>query len=275
MIFQYFNIPTICPVCGSSTIIEISDSGVKNLVCTNPSCEGKLVNKLDHFCSKKGLDIKGLSKATLEKLIEWEWVSSIEDLYSLHEHKDEWIKIIGFGEKSVNNILSAIENSKHCTLASFISSAGIPLIGVSVSKELVKHIDSWEDFRQKIDKGYDFTIIDGFGEVMNDSLHEFDYTHMDNISKYFEIENPKEEKKEQTLEGKVFVITGKLKSWKNRDALKAEIEAHGGKVAGSVTKKTDYLINNDNESTTAKNKTAKDLGIPVITEENFKKLFDF
>ena len=92
-------------------------------------------------------------------------LTSIEDLYSLHEHKDEWIKIIGFGEKSVNNILSAIENSKHCTLASFISSAGIPLIGVSVSKELVKHIDSWKDFRQKIDKGYDFTVIDGFDYV--------------------------------------------------------------------------------------------------------------
>lgn len=272
----YFEIPKKCPICEGKTSLVKSESGTINLVCDNPNCEGKLINRIDHYCSKKGLDIKGLSKATLEKLIDWGWVNQIIDIYCLSDFKAEWISKTGFGEKSVNNILSAIEESKNCKLENFISALGIPLIGKTVSKELVKYFDNYEDFRNKVDNNYDFADIDGFGPAMDKAIHEYDFSSADFIYYTFlNIEKPKEEVIEggSSLENMTFVITGKLKSFKNRDELKAAIESKGGKVAGSVSKNTNYLINNDNLSTTAKNKKAQELGIPIITEETFKQKF--
>ena len=269
--------PEFCPICQGATAIIKSVDGVKNMVCDNPNCEGKLINRIDHYCSKKGLDIKGLSKATLEKLIDWGWVSNIQDIYNLEEIKEEWISKPGFGVKSVNNILSAIEESKKCKLENFISAIGIPLIGRTVSKELVKYINDYDDFKEKIKNNYDFADIEGFGPAMNKAIHDFDYTSADAIYyTYLTIEQTQEEEITEggsSLEGMTFVITGKLKSFKNRDELKAVIENKGGKVAGSVSKNTNYLINNDNLSTTAKNKKAQELGIPIITEETFKQKF--
>ena len=245
------------------------------LVCGNPACEGKFINKLDHFCSKKGLDIKGLSKATLEKLINWGFVNNYEDIFKLKNVKSQWAKKPGFGMKSVENILNAIEDAKHTTLDKVISAAGIPLIGMTVAKDLNKKFDSYESFREAVNKKFDFSVFNGYGPEMNKSILSFDYSEIDKIVvNYLIIEKPMEEEKEQTLEGKVFVITGKLKNYKNRDELKQQIEAFGGRVAGSVTKKTNYLINNDNTSTTSKNITAKTLGVPIITEEEFIKIFD-
>lgn len=274
---ELIRIPTICPVCGGSTSIATSDSGVMTLVCANPQCEGKIVNQLDHYCSKKGLDIKGLSKATLEKLVDWGWVIDITELYELHKLKTEWIKQAGFGEKSVDKILTAIEESKNCNLIDFIAALGIPLIGKTVAKELVKYIDSYEDFRNKINNNFDFSSIEGFGPAMNSAIHNFNYDQADYIvANYLTIATPQEKESAQmNLKDLKFCITGKLKSFKNRDELKSLIEQNGGKVVGSISASTNYLINNDLTSTSAKNKSAQSLNIPIISEEDFKKLFDF
>ena len=264
----------ICPICGGGTEIIKSADGVMNMYCSNPNCEGKLINRIDHYCSKKGLDIKGLSKATLEKLLDWSLIEDIEDIYLLCDKRDEWINKPGFGEKSVDKILNAIEESRNCNLIDFIAALGIPLVGKTVAKQLVQYIDSYEDFRDKINNGYDFTIIEGFGPAISNAICDFDYTLTDRLAKYhLNITKTLDEEKTKNLEGMTFVITGKLKSFKNRDELKAVIESKGGKVAGSVSKNTNYLINNDNLSTTAKNKKAQELGIPIITEETFLKNF--
>ena len=266
--------PCTCPICGQ--ILEYNNNdGVITLHCKNSQCDGKLINKLDHFCSKKGLDIKGLSKATLEKLIGWGYVNNCEDIFKLHMWMEKWMNKPGFGVKSVDKILNAIEEAKNTTFDKVISAAGIPLIGGAVAKDLSKKFENYESFRKAIDKGFDFTVFDGYGPEMNKALLTFDYSELDRIVENSLIINYiKEEDKEQTLEGKVFVITGKLKNYKNRDELKKQIESFGGKVSGSVTKKTDYLINNDNTSTSSKNTNAKTLGIPIITEEEFIKIFD-
>lgn len=266
--------PLICPICGEGLALKDND-GVLTLYCQNAQCEGKLINRLDHFCSKKGLDIKGLSKATLEKLITWGFVISCEDIFKLNTVKKDWMKKPGFGEKSVDKILNSIEQAKQTTFDKVISSAGIPLIGGAVAKDLAKKFETYESFRAAVDKKFDFSVFDGYGPEMNKALQSFDYSELDRIvENYLTINYEKEEEKEQTLEGKVFVITGKLKNYKNRDELKKQIEAFGGKVAGSVTKKTSYLINNDNTSTSSKNINAKTLGVPIITEEEFHKIFD-
>ena len=267
-----------CPVCEGSTSMVTSDSGTINLICTNPQCGGKLINQLDHFCGKKGLDIKGLSKATLEKLINWNWVNSCYSIFELKDYRDEWIQMQGFGIKSVDKILNAIDEAKVTTFDKVISSIGIPLIGKTISKDLASKFASYESFREAIDKNFDFSIFEGYGPEMSKALLTFDYRPLDDIVNDHLIiiyEEPKEEKTSNSLKDKVIVITGKLKQYKNRDELKAVIEAHGGKVSGSVTKNTSYLVNNDVTSTTAKNKTAKELGIPIITEEELIKIFDF
>lgn len=271
-------IPEICPVCGGVAEVQLSDGGVENLICINPQCKGKLINRLDHFCSKKGLDIKGLSKATLEKLIDWGYVNDLDDLFNLEMVRDVWIKKPGFGEKSVNKIISAVyEASQNASLESVISAIGIPLIGRTISKDLAKRFVTYENFRKHINEGFDFSLIEGYGPEMNKALLTFDYGELDFlVGSYIKFEEVKEEqptKASNALENKVIVITGKLKHYKNRDALKAEIEAHGGKVAAKISGKTDYLINNDVNSTTAKNKEAQALGVKIISEEEFIKFF--
>lgn len=273
---NHFNIPEVCPVCGEKTEIHISETGVKELYCSNQSCDGKLINKLDHFCGKSGLDIKGLSKATLEKLIEWGWVSNSVDLFELKNYRSEWIRKPGFGIRSVDKVLEAIENAKDCELNAFISSLGIPLIGVSVSKEIVKTFPNWNDFINAIESGYHFWDISGFGYEMHMAITKFDYTEAktlyENYLRVSAVSNTNE-KTNTNLNDLSFVITGKVNHFKNRDELKSLIEANGGKVAGSISGKTSYLINNDVESTSSKNISAKKLGIPIISEENFIAMF--
>ena len=270
--YKYFTIPKDCPICGKPTIIK-ADNDSEFLFCTNPDCEGRLINKLDHFCGKKGLDIKGLSKATLDKLIEWEWITELSDIYKLNEHQEEWIKKPGFGVKSVANILNAIEASKNPTLQAFISSIGIPLIGKSMSKELVKYINSYEHFRQLIEEKFDFSYIDGFASSKTEAILNFDYKQADAV---YEIIKPLKtvvEDNQNPLKGYTVVITGRLKKFKNRTQLQEAIESKGGKVISSVSSNTNFLINNDNTSSSAKNLTAKKLGIPIITESEFTERF--
>jgi DNA ligase (NAD+) len=265
----FINIPKVCPVCGQLTkIVQELDSKV--LVCDNPACEGKLVNQLDHFCGRKGLDIKGLSVATLEKLIDWQWVSEPADLYELHTKAQEWASKPGFGVRSVEKILSAIENSKSATLDSFISAIGIPLIGQNVAKELVTHIDSYEDLLNKVSERFDFSEWDGFAESKCYALWNFDFNKANRVYAYLQCSKPQEEEKlDTTLADKTVVVTGRLNIYKNREELFQAIRAHGGKTATSVSGSTSYLINNDNTSQSAKNLSAKKLGIPILTEEEF------
>ena len=262
--------PEFCPCCEKPVYRRVSDSGVENYYCENPQCEGRLVERLEHFCDrKKGLDIRGLSEQTLEKLVDWKWVESIKDLYNLSTRQGEWKNKPGFGEKSVDNILVAIENSKHTTLEKFISAIGIPLIGERVSKILAEKCENWETFRNLIEKdSFSFEEWDGFGYEMNRELKHFNYDEADELAKMFTF-TVVEKARNDVLKGKTFVITGKLS--RKRDEIKAEIESLGGKVGSSITAKTDYLIANQPENTTKYN-TALAKGVPIITEEEYKAI---
>ena len=271
----FIDIPNICPVCGGHAC-QRTDNNSTVLYCTNLSCEGKLINRLDHFCGKKGLDIKGLSKATLEKLINLGWVNNYIDLFNLYQHKTEWVKLAGFGEKSVSNILNAIETSRQCDLAQFIAALGIPLIGTSASKDLINYFPSWNDFIAAIESDYQFYDIDGFGYEMHSSLKSFDYEEAKILANDYLFINSitnTSNNNSTSLEGLTFVITGKVNHFKNRDEIKTLIEKLGGKVTSSVSKNTDYLINNDITSTSSKNKTAQSLNVPIISESIFIETF--
>ena len=265
--------PEHCPICGGDIYFK-EDNGIIRAYCDNPSCEGKLINRLDHFCGKKGLDIKGLSKATLEKLINWEWINSIIDIFKLHSYQSEWMKKTGFGQTSVSKIINAIEEAKNCTFDKYLCALGIPLIGKVASKSLMNTFGDYKTFRKAIEeKDEKLYQIAGIGEVMIETLLNYDYTEADKIfNKYINESAAAIPSNETVLEGKTFVITGKVKSFKNRDELKSFIESKGGKVTGSVTSKTSYLINNDTSSKTAKNLTAIKLNVPIINEDEFLTL---
>ena len=268
------HLPTVCPICGEKVEIECSNS-TKNLVCTNPNCEGKLINKLDHFCGKKGLDIKGISKATLEKLIDWGWISCPTDIFELSQYKKEWVQKSGFGEKSVEKILNAVSAAATCELHQFIAALGIPLIGTTASKELTKYFDSWTSFIEAIENNYSFYELPNFGTEMHKSLINFNYTEAKLLAEHYITFKTadRSDTPATALDGFTFVITGKLSHFKNRDEIKNKIESLGGKVSGSVSKNTDYLINNDVNSNSSKNLTAKSLGIPIISEVDFIQTF--
>lgn len=270
--------PKECPVCGAPTEIRESDSGTVELYCSSDTCEGKLINRLEHFAGKKGLDIKGLSKATLGKLIDWGWVTKTMDLFYLHQHRREWIEKPGFGIKSVDKILDAIESARHTTLDKYLSAISIPLIGKTYARQLANNfIDYWE-FRGAVNRREDFSKYDGFGPAMHDAIVNFNYAEADTMVDRCIIEFIEEESALENsgnaLEGKTFCVTGKIKHWKNRDELSAAITAAGGKVTSSVSSKTSYLVNNDINSTSSKNLKAKELNIPIITEEELLAMFN-
>ena len=273
---NYFTIPKFCPVCGELTE-QKSECSCTILVCSNPNCPGKFINRLDHFCGKKGLDIKGISKATLEKLLDWGWVETYTDMFELTTHRSEWIKKPGFGVRSVDKILSAIEESRTCELHQFIAALGIPLIGTTAAKDLANHFKTWNDFISAVENKFKFYELPNFGAEMHLSISKFNYTEAKLMVEHYINFNAAIEIQEETntnISGKTFVITGKLNRFKNRDEIKNKIEALGGKVTGSVSKNTDYLINNDLTSDSSKNKSAKSLNIPIITEENFLEIFE-
>ena len=269
-------IPKVCPYCGKPTTIK-KDNDSEVLYCTNAQCEGRLVNKLDHFCGKKGLDINGLSKATLGKFIDYGWVDKIEDLYNIPStYGTQLLQKPGFGNKSVAKIINAIKESKNTNLKSFISAISIPLIGQTAARDLALFFDTYEDFRAAVDdKEFSFAILDNFGEEMNNSLKNFNYEEADRLSKILTIQPyvVNNNSQNNSLTGKTIVITGKLTNFKNRNELKAVIEERGGKVTGSISSKTDILINNDVNSTSAKNKTAQNLNIPILSEADFIKQY--
>ena len=267
--------PITCPVCGGEVkYSRLNDS--TTLTCVSPTCPGKLINRLDHFCGKKGLDMKGISKATLEKLIDWGWVNDFTDIFELAIHKAEWVQKPGFGVKSVEKVLNAVNTGANCALHQFIAALGIPLIGSTASKELAKHFKTWEEFVEAAEGGFAFYTLPNFGGEMHRSIVEFNYAEARLlVSHYIHFNTPVVSPAPvgESLAGKTFVITGKLTHFKNRDEIKARIEALGGKVTGSVSKNTNFLINNDVNSTSSKNATAKSLGIPILSESDFIQTF--
>ena len=272
---KYIEIPKNCPYCNTQLIIK-KENNSEVLFCPNEQCESRLINRLEHFCGKKGLDIKGLSKATFQKLIDWEWLENLEGVFNLNQYRNEWIKKPGFGIASVDKILKSIEEHKHTTLDAFISAIGIPLIGRAVAKDLINYFETYEDFRNAVNNDkYDFSILDNFGEEMNKSIKNFNYAEADRISKLLIFETPVVNNIQinDSLTGKTIVITGKLTTFKNRAELKAVIEAHGGKVSDSISSKTNVLINNDVNSSSSKNKAAKARNIPIISELDFVKQY--
>ena len=269
-----FTIPTECPICGGRLEV-VCEVGTEVLMCTNEMCEGKLINRLDHFCGKKGLDIKGLSKATLGKLIDWGWVKEPADLPLVYQYKKEWYEKPGFGIKSVNNILNSIEDAfKKPKLENFICALGIPHVGKTLSKELTKYFNCYEDFRNAAQDKWDFTQIDGVAYEKASAIWNFDFAEANRVAVFipeYEVDEPAAAN--SNLEATTVVITGKLNNFKNRDELVKEITNRGGKVTGSVSKNTSILINNDVNSTSSKNVSAQRLGIPIMTEEEFINLY--
>lgn len=278
MDMTFFLVPEYCPICGGETKIIKSDSGTEELYCTNDMCPGKLVNILDHFCGKKGLDIKGLSKATLEKLIDWGWVTSISDICKLGEVADLWASKPGFGAKSVNKLIDSIWTARETTLAQYLSAIGIPLIGKTYAQKLADFFETYEEFRSAVTDGFVFESINGIGPEKADAIWSFDYTEADSLVEKgiitFKEKESALEKSGKSLEGKTFCVTGKVHHWKNRDELSAAVIAAGGKVTSSVSSKTDYLVNNDITSTSSKNLKAKELNIPIITEEELLSMLN-
>ena len=271
-----FIIPNVCPICGGRTEI-VKDNDTEVLVCTNPNCKGKLVGKLSHFVSKNAINIDGLSEQTLQKFVDLGWLTSFQDIYYLSEHKEEMYKLDGFGKKSVDKLLESIERSRNTTLDRFIYGLCIPLIGRTASKTIAKEFDNKaEEFYDIWCHGYDFTKLDDFGDTMNKSMQDFikdNYRWIaEFIGEFIFREQDNNGNAKQVLEGKTFVITGSLRAYKNREELVSVIERNGGKVSGSVSAKTSYLINNDVTSTSGKNKKANELGIPIISEGEFVQM---
>lgn len=274
-----FNIPDKCPICGQPTrIVKENDSEV--LMCENPDCNGKLLGKLVHAASRNALDIENLSESTIEKFINLGWLNSIKDIYHLLDHENEMKTMDGFGKKSVEKLLNSIEESRNTSLERFLYSLSIPLLGKSASMMIAEAVDY--DFDTFIDemtiKGAEyFRYLPGVGDALISSLNTYWKNHYSDIlqlANEFIFETQKSIMSETTneLENKTFVITGSVKHYQNRDTLKADIEAHGGKVVGSVSSKVSYLINNDINSISSKNTKAKSLNIPIITEEDFIKM---
>lgn len=273
---NYINIPRICPICGQPTKI-VKDNNSEVLVCTNDNCKGKLLGKLTHATSKNALNIDGLSESTIEKFINLGWLNSTKDIYNLFKHKDEMKILNGFGKKSVEKLLDSIEKSRNTNLQRFLYSLSIPLLGNSASKDIAEFCNN--DFNAFVgaitSEGMNaFTSINGIGEALGRSIIGYWRLHnekiMDLAQEFTFIKNEENEKvKNDNIKGKVFVVTGSVNHYANRNELKADIEKNGGKVTGSVSAKTNYLINNDINSNSSKNNKAKELNIPIITEEQF------
>ena len=265
-------IPEICPVCGGPTRIH-NENGVKTLYCENGECPAKKIKRFSLFVSRDAMNIDGLSEATLEKFVDQGFVKEFADLFLLDRYKEQIVSMDGFGEKSYENLQAALERAKHTTMARFVYGLGIAGIGAANAKVLCRAFsDDFDALRHA--KREELEQIEGIGPVIADGIlayfaSEKHNEEADRMLKLvtFETETPSAES--QILAGKTFVITGSVEQFANRSEAKAFIESLGGKVTGSVTSKTDYLINNDSTSGSSKNKKAKELGIPILTEAEF------
>ena len=267
-------IPEVCPVCGGPTRIR-DDEGTRTLICTNPDCLAKHVKKFSHFVSRDALNIEGLSESGLLKLIGIGAIRKFPDLFRLSEYRDEIVELEGFGPKSYDNLINSAETASHTTPARLLYGLGVPGIGVATSGVIARACrNRWSDM-QNLDEE-DLMTIDGVGNVLARDYAAYfaDPENREVLEELLGLLDIDEsfEAAGTSLEGKTFVITGSLEHYANRKDLKAEIEAEGGKVAGSVSAKTDYLITNNPDSGSSKNRTARELGVSIITEEEVRRM---
>lgn len=267
-------IPKVCPVCGGPTGIKKAND-TESLYCLNPDCQAKHIKRFEHFVSRNALNIDGISSQTLEKFIDRGFIKNYTDLYHLNNYEDEIVGMDGFGRKSYDNIIESVEKSRTATLDHVIYALGIGGIGLANARLVSRHCN--EDPETVADITIEELMsIDGIGDVLAQSFREY-FDDVNNRRLYNELLAELKLQKEvrdtsSPVAGKTFVITGSVNHFTNRDELKAFIETLGGKTTGSVSAKTDYLINNDVTSNSSKNKKARELGIPVISEEEFIKL---
>lgn len=269
-------IPEICPVCnGPTRIRKVND--VEALYCINPDCQAKKLKAFTLFVSRDAMNIDGLSEMTLEKFIASGYVREYADLFHLDRYRDEIVEMEGFGERSYQKLTDSLEKARHTTLPKLLYSLGIPNIGAANAKVLCREYD-YDLTRLRAAKAEELSEIPGVGGVIGASVEEYfsDTEHnrwLDDLLKELDIQEETVDESQLTLNGKVFVITGSLNQFGNRNELKNLIETRGGKVTGSVTSKTDYLINNDTMSSSSKNKKAKELGVEIISEQDFLDRF--
>lgn len=269
------DIPEHCPVCGGATEIR-SINEVKSLYCTNPDCQAKKMKGFALFVSRDALNIDGLSEMTLEKFIAAGFIHEFSDIFHLDRHKEAIVEMEGFGEKSYENLLDAAKTASHTTLPRLIYGLGIAGIGLANAKMICRHFRYDLEAMRKADSE-DLCSIDGIGAVLADAWvkyfkEEKNNEALDHLLEDLTFEAEMAESGDSSLDGKVFVVTGSVEHFANRKELQALIEAKGGKVTGSVTAKTSYLINNDVTSNSSKNKKAKELGVPIISEVDFLKM---
>ena len=265
-------IPATCPVCGGETKIQnLNDT--ETLYCTNPECAAKKIKSFTLFVSRDALNMEGLSEATLEKFISMGFIHEYADLFHLTEHRDAIVDMEGFGEKSYANLMDSIEKARNTTLPRLIYGLGIANIGLVNAKMLCRHFDYDLDALQRA-KEEELSDIEGVGDVIAGAFVSYmnnpaNREKIDHLLPELHLEKPESSTENQNLAGLSFVVTGTLNSFENRNALKEEIEKRGGKVTGSVTSKTECLINNDVTSSSSKNKKAKELNVPILSEEDF------
>ena len=267
-------IPHICPVCGEEARV-IQENEVESLYCMNPDCVAKKIKAFTLFVSRDAMNIDGLSEATLEKFIAKGFIHDFGDIFEIAKHREEIVTMEGFGEKSYDNLIASIDKAKETTLAKAIYSLGISNIGLSNARVICRHFDDDLD-KIRTAEEEEISAIDGIGPVIAKSLTKYfkdpeNNRKLDHLLGYLHI-NKEEVSENQTLAGMNFVITGSLEHFSNRGEAKKLIESLGGKVTGTVTGKTNYLINNDTTSNSSKNKKARELGIPILSEEDFIKM---
>lgn len=269
------DIPKVCPVCGGATEIRSSDEEVETLVCPNKDCAAKHIGKFEHFVQRDAMNIVGMSTATIETLVSEGFVREFRDFYHLDDYKFKIVVLEGFGEKSYQKLADAVEASRKTELSRVLYAMGIPNIGRQASRLICSQYITAEELERLTVA--ELTAIDGIGDVLAKDFVKF-FADEKKLGEFrrlvaeLDIEEAAAVNSDSAIAGKTFVITGSVHIWKNRNELKAFIEQNGGKAAGSVSSKTDYLINNDNTSNSTKNKTAKELGVPIITEEEFQAL---
>ena len=271
---NHLKIPSTCPCCGNKLEQRVSDSGAETLWCVNPNCPEKMLSKFVQFVSKPAMNIDGLSEATLKRFIDAGYIGRFKDIYHLNDFKREIVKMDGFGEKSYEKLINSIEKSRNVNLENYLVALSIPNIGKSAAKTISKYFNG--DYSKLVDalrNNFDFTQLDDFGEIMNQSLYswwedrnDLEYNLVAEL--HFIVEEKKEVAQNDFINGKTFCVTGAFQTMK-RSELEKIITDRGGKLSGSVSKKTDYLLTNEADSGSSKAKKAAELGTPIMSEKEF------
>jgi DNA ligase (NAD+) len=271
------NIPAVCPVCkGATEIRQVND--VKSLYCTNPDCQAKKIKSFTLLVSRDALNIDGLSEATLEKFIGAGFIREFSDIFHLDRHREAIVEMEGFGQRSYDNLIQAVAASSHTTLVRLVYGLGVAGIGLANARMLCRHF-KYDFAAMRTADSESLTEVDGIGQVLADAWCGYfgdpkNQGIVDRLLAELTIEPVEEEETSGEFAGMTFVITGSVEHFKNRKELQSLIESKGGKATGSVTARTTYLINNNANSASSKNKKARELGIPILSEEDFLKLLE-